>query len=263
MITFTPMTTAGVNKGLYYYGARYNDPRVSVWLSVDPLASKYPYITPYNFVENNPVNLIDPTGLGPQTYEVDDEGKAEKVDNTKYYRNNETGEVSNTNCDNCTEVDKVRSKGDPDQHIYVDRSVMRYKHIIDNVPIKFSTPSGIEKSEETPMRIYSFTNPEKAKSFFEFVADNTNVEWDNTQIVTGAGIQNKVTTIYDKGISAGLGYFDKFHKLRWSDHSHPDGSGIHSGDARKQMNLSKKNKGIRLRIYRTGIGYDDFHNYKF
>ena len=51
--------------GLYYYGARYYDPRVSVWLSVDPLASKYPYVTPYNFVENNPIRLVDPTGLGP------------------------------------------------------------------------------------------------------------------------------------------------------------------------------------------------------
>ena len=65
MITFTPMTTAGGNKGFYYYGARYYDPRVSVWLSVDPLASKYPYVTPYNFVENNPIRLVDPTGLGP------------------------------------------------------------------------------------------------------------------------------------------------------------------------------------------------------
>jgi len=28
--------------GLYYYGARYYDPRVSLWLGVDPLAEKYP-----------------------------------------------------------------------------------------------------------------------------------------------------------------------------------------------------------------------------
>lgn len=65
MITFTPMTTAGGNKGLYYYGARYYDPKVSIWLSVDPLAEKYPFVTPYNFVENNPLRLIDPDGRGP------------------------------------------------------------------------------------------------------------------------------------------------------------------------------------------------------
>lgn len=51
--------------GNYYYGARYYDPRVSVWLSVDPLAHKYPSQTPYNFVFNNPLILTDPDGRGP------------------------------------------------------------------------------------------------------------------------------------------------------------------------------------------------------
>ena len=49
--------------GLYYYGARYYNPRESVWLSVDPLAEKYPSISPYAFVRNNPINRIDPLGL--------------------------------------------------------------------------------------------------------------------------------------------------------------------------------------------------------
>ncbi|MGB6092438.1 MAG: RHS repeat-associated core domain-containing protein [Moheibacter sp.] len=48
--------------GWYYYGARYYDPRISVWLSVDPLAEKYPSISPYAYVANNPVNAIDPDG---------------------------------------------------------------------------------------------------------------------------------------------------------------------------------------------------------
>ena len=30
---------------------------------MDPWASKYPYVTPYNFVENNPVMAIDPDGM--------------------------------------------------------------------------------------------------------------------------------------------------------------------------------------------------------
>ncbi|WP_421751043.1 RHS repeat domain-containing protein [Croceimicrobium sp.] len=52
--------------GNFYYVARYYDPKISVWLSVDPLASNYPYISPYNFVENNPLKFIDPTGMGPE-----------------------------------------------------------------------------------------------------------------------------------------------------------------------------------------------------
>jgi RHS repeat-associated protein len=49
--------------GLYYYGARYYDPKVSIWLSVDPLAMLSPDKTPYHFVSNNPINRIDPLGL--------------------------------------------------------------------------------------------------------------------------------------------------------------------------------------------------------
>ncbi|MFP5471667.1 MAG: RHS repeat-associated core domain-containing protein [Bacteroidia bacterium] len=48
--------------GFYYYGARYYNPQTSVWLSVDPLADKYPNMSPYIYTANNPVNYIDPDG---------------------------------------------------------------------------------------------------------------------------------------------------------------------------------------------------------
>jgi len=48
--------------GLYYYGARYYDPRVSNWLSADPLQEKYPGISTYCYTVANPVRLIDPDG---------------------------------------------------------------------------------------------------------------------------------------------------------------------------------------------------------
>jgi RHS repeat-associated protein len=48
--------------GLYYIGARYYQPSWSVWLSVDPLLTKYPSWNPYNYTMNNPIMLIDPDG---------------------------------------------------------------------------------------------------------------------------------------------------------------------------------------------------------
>jgi hypothetical protein len=53
------MTTTGGNRGLFYYGARYYDPRISVWLSVDPLSREFPHVSPYNFPLNSPINLVD------------------------------------------------------------------------------------------------------------------------------------------------------------------------------------------------------------
>ncbi|MCR9155556.1 MAG: RHS repeat-associated core domain-containing protein [Bacteroidetes bacterium] len=51
--------------GNYYYGARYYDPKISVWLSVDPLAHEFPGWSPYNFTMNSPLNLVDPDGMAP------------------------------------------------------------------------------------------------------------------------------------------------------------------------------------------------------
>ncbi|MBW3520473.1 RHS repeat-associated core domain-containing protein, partial [Flavobacterium sp. NKUCC04_CG] len=48
--------------GMYYYGARYYDPSTSIFLSVDPLAEKYPNYGGYIYVMNNPINAIDPDG---------------------------------------------------------------------------------------------------------------------------------------------------------------------------------------------------------
>jgi len=51
--------------GNYYYGARYYDPKLSIFIGVDPLADKYPGISPYAYCLNNPINLTDPTGMEP------------------------------------------------------------------------------------------------------------------------------------------------------------------------------------------------------
>jgi len=48
--------------GLAYYGARYYQNKIGVWLSVDAMATKYPREIPYNFVQNNPMIKVDPNG---------------------------------------------------------------------------------------------------------------------------------------------------------------------------------------------------------
>lgn len=54
--------------GYGYFGARYMDHELmTMWLSVDPLADKYPSISPYAYCAWNPVKLVDPDGR-----EIDD-----------------------------------------------------------------------------------------------------------------------------------------------------------------------------------------------
>jgi RHS repeat-associated protein len=48
--------------GLDYFGARYYLPALGRWTAVDPLAEKHPEWSPYNYVLNNPLVLIDPDG---------------------------------------------------------------------------------------------------------------------------------------------------------------------------------------------------------
>ena len=62
----TPYQFTGKEKddetGYNYFGARYYNSDLSVWLSVDPLASIYTSITPFAYCLNNPVNFFDPDG---------------------------------------------------------------------------------------------------------------------------------------------------------------------------------------------------------
>ena len=49
--------------GYSYFGARYYDADLLTgWMSVDPMADKYPNMSPYNYCAWNPVKLVDPDG---------------------------------------------------------------------------------------------------------------------------------------------------------------------------------------------------------
>ena len=84
--------------GYDYFGARYYASGNLSWLSVDPLADKYPQISPYAYCNWNPVKNIDPDGrelissfnLNPNIRINPDYKRNSHIDNyaKNYYDNN-------------------------------------------------------------------------------------------------------------------------------------------------------------------------------
>ncbi len=65
--------------GLHYYGARYYQSKLSVWMSVDPLAHETGQ--QYGFVRNNPILRIDPDGKKDIVFNEDGSYKGTENDN--------------------------------------------------------------------------------------------------------------------------------------------------------------------------------------
>lgn len=89
------------------FGARMYDSRLGRWLSLDPLAHEREWLTPYNFVQNNPILRIDPNGMLDDVFEEQDDGSFECVekndnvvdeyrykDGSVQYSNKQTGVMS-------------------------------------------------------------------------------------------------------------------------------------------------------------------------
>ncbi|MFV0554777.1 MAG: RHS repeat domain-containing protein [Mangrovibacterium sp.] len=69
--------------GLYYYGARYYNARVSLWYGVDVLAEKYPSMSPYNYCSWNSIMKIDPDGM--DEWELDTKGNiTNRIENKEH-----------------------------------------------------------------------------------------------------------------------------------------------------------------------------------
>ena len=129
--------------GNYYYGARYYDPKWSIFISVDPLVEKTD--DSYGYCFNNPIRYTDPTGMEP----LDDiylgrNGKElfrvvnDKPDRTFLVKTSETQEslysenerkrgdaakVNNISKDTAKSVEKEIEKGNVDSKLVQDNIV--------------------------------------------------------------------------------------------------------------------------------------------
>ena len=129
--------------GLSYFGSRYYSSDLSIWLSVDPMSDKYPSLSPYVYCANNPIRLVDPNG--------------EDI----IFVDENTGKVSiltipfGKDILLCQHGKKIESESLSGSGVF-RKSMHLYR--TDGTLL-----SGMSKSD--------------AKKIFNFMADNTNVEW--------------------------------------------------------------------------------------
>ena len=114
--------------------ARHYHPTLSIWLSVDPMADKYPGVSPYTYCVNNPVRLVDPDGREYDGYEgsngqykwFDNHSEQSFIDNnvrwTKVTDNkadwNEATTIRNANIEGLVSLGFDRSQAEHDVRLY-------------------------------------------------------------------------------------------------------------------------------------------------
>src|SRR5690606_12262779 len=196
---------------MYYYGARYYDPRLSIFISVDPLAEKT--MTPYQYVSNNPIMRIDPTGMNDHDYKLNKDGSLEKTRHTK---------------DNYDRI--FNEKGD--DGIVVSKGFIDMSHEVKDDKGNKST-------------VYPMSSDDvkygSGKSIFKFFADNTHKEYGYSEFKnnkTGNKFGFLITSgldtrIYNVGKTIG-DYLsvDQNVFLTYNTHNHPtkyDPEWYHSG----------------------------------
>lgn len=124
------------------------------WLSVDPLADKYPHQSNYVYCSNYPIRLVDTDGM--DEWEFDKKGYLTKRENGR------------------TDVDIVHAvdtKGNNVSSEYANNTISDFK-----------TGSG----EEGSIDYMQISNTSDGTRFYEFASDNTDVEWANKSTSEGS-----------------------------------------------------------------------------
>ena len=234
--------------GLYYYGARYYDPRVSLWLNVDPLAEKYPHTSPYTYVNNNPIMLVDPDGR-------------EATDDYRLDKNGTISLIKKTN-DN---FDKLISHDGKNSIIINKKSINDGSIISELVSPKQDKPTylgTLKIAKPGDISVSQTNNVIDAVNLYNFLNKNTeeNIEYGLFKYKKGNKVNYLIATQreYDTMSKAFIyiinNYVGEYSNLIAFIHNHDGYAGSHPEEIGNQWS---SDQGTRIRIYngltRSGI----------
>ncbi len=222
--------------GYSYFGSRYYSSDLSIWLSVDPQASKYPQQSNYVYCSNNPIKVVDPNG--EDEYEFDEYGC--------YIRT-----ITNAQADIIHIVN-----GDGERT--ASSQSFSYGSVI-------SQPNNDVPSNNSTLpdaTMFQVVDEGTASAIFEFFSENTSVEWGNVSAETkDNGCEYTIGTNHMEGknnISAIV--TNQGAVVDRSVHNHPnDINSVSEGDHRGAILLEQINPNVQLFNYTRSHGYTQYN----
>ncbi len=233
----------------YDYGARQYNPVTARWDRMDPLCEKYYSISPYAYCHDNPIKFIDPDGR--DEWEINSQGQITNRIKTK--KHDAFFIVDDNN-------KRIEGKSISFKHGFVKRTFKSHTRAKEEV---FENGKTIEKEENKYFDVYEMRGDANSTKLFEFLANNTSVEWSHMRFgVEGEKGLNVLTTSHiedtEYGASSMLNkqYLYGYH-MREHIHSHPRNTSVPSGfgkdEGRYDMEFARVLQGIRpnvrLKIY--------------
>jgi RHS repeat-associated protein len=206
----------------YDFHARYYFSIIPGFLTIDPMAEKYPWISTYAYCGNNPVNFFDPNGM--DVWEINDYG--EIVNRMKDKTQDAFYMVAKDNEGNYQRTFTTDADGNKNYN---------------SISFEYGTVTQSPTFKDYDK--YTVSGNENGTKLFEFLADNTKVEWGNIQYysdnstITTSHHESKLTSFQDE-------LMDNFQVGVISlTHSHPQGTPYPSGlDNRKRGDIDAARK---------------------
>jgi len=188
--------------GLYYYGARYYAGWIARFVSVDPLVHLRLWVSPYNFVQNNPINRVDPTGaLDGDYYDTDGNHLGnDRIDDKKVYvvssvTKNDKGVV--TGAENRTDLGITHTEFRKQAStVYGESSAYKLSSVTDNLKKEMFAIASVHQKNSLAFG----ANSDKAKEYLALTPSAINKSKFKT--TANAAVINAVTGGFDYSYGA-------------------------------------------------------------